>query len=122
MVAVNTYLLSCAYSKLKYIAVTGGALCLGEVENYRGKLIFTSSSFEVSIMKLSEFFEHIQQLGENIIALPCPPSLLGNNSPQAGSSKGTACRNPGTSKTVSGTKNEESAKEEEDEDSAEKTG
>ncbi len=64
---MNTYLLSCAYGKLQYIAVTGGALCIGKVENNRGKLNFTSSSFEVSISKLPEFFEQMQQLGENLI-------------------------------------------------------
>ncbi len=85
MAAVNTFLLSCAYSKLKYIAVSGGVLAFGEVENIRGKLSFTSRSFEIPITKLSEFFECVQQLGENLISTAAKAEK--NESPLPSTSK-----------------------------------
>ncbi len=67
MAAVNTYILSSAYSKLHYIAVTGGVLRIGEVENKRSKLVFTHRSFEVQLERIPEFFKVVRKLGENVI-------------------------------------------------------
>ena len=67
MAAVNTYILSSAYSKLHYIAVTGGVLCIGEVENKRCKLVFTARSFEVQLERIGEFFRVIKKVGENLV-------------------------------------------------------
>ncbi len=67
MAAVNSYIISSAFSKLNYIAVTGGAFCIGEVENKRGKLVFTDRSFEVQLERFADFFRVVRQLGENLI-------------------------------------------------------
>ncbi len=66
MAGLHTFLLSSSFEKLKYVAVTGGAVRIGEVENKRGKLYFTRRSFEVPQIKLPAFFRLIKCVGENL--------------------------------------------------------
>ena len=75
MAAVNNYVFSSAYAKLQYIAVTGGVFCVGKVELKRGKLIFTSESFEVSVAKFPEFLVLVKKLGENLTWVPDSDSV-----------------------------------------------
>ncbi len=44
-------------------------MCIGKVESSRGKLLFTSRSFEVETTKLPEFFEQLKKLGENLVKI-----------------------------------------------------
>lgn len=66
MAALNSYFYACPFGAQYYIAVTGGYFTIGEVCKTRGILLFTSASFQVPLEKICEFFELIQQLGENL--------------------------------------------------------